>query len=184
MSLFFNKLSKLSDEELLRMEPGRKVWSEFYERYAALSFGVCLKYLKSPEKAQDATSDIFVKLPELIRKSDIQNFKPWFHTVVRNHCLMMLRKKNHEDLYEDAQFAESIIDEGAEELLLTKEKLLNGLSVCLDTLKAEQKTCVELFYIESLSYQDIVDQTGIELKKVKSHIQNGKRNLKICLEKK
>lgn len=64
------------------------------------------------------------------------------------------------------------------------EANLNALDECIDVLKKEQKECVKLFFLEKKSYQEVNELTGIDLKKVKSNIQNGKRNLKICLEEK
>ena len=60
---------------------------------------------------------------------------------------------------------------------------LGRLEKCIEELQDEQKQCVELFYIRKKPYQTIVESTGFEMKKVKSYIQNGKRNLKICMEK-
>jgi len=64
----------------------------------------------------------------------------------------------------------------------TREYELQRLEKCIEELKDEQKDCVKLFYLKELCYKDIVKHTGIELNKVKSYIQNGKRNLKICME--
>ena len=50
-------------------------------------------------------------------------------------------------------------------------------------LSVEQRRCIELFFYQDQSYQQIAEKTGYELKKVKSYIQNGKRNLRIYLEK-
>ncbi len=173
-----------TDEELIKKGSSRKVWGELYKRYAVLVFGVCLKYLKDTTKAEDATSELFVKLPQLLNKSEINNFKARLHTVSRNHCFMMLRKINKEDVYEEQLHGESLIEEDSTELELNREILLNGLSDCMCKLKPEQQTCIRLFYIENKSYQEVVDETNFELKKVKSYLQNGKRNLKICLENK
>lgn len=77
------------------------------------------------------------------------------------------------------------VENGDDLSLLQKiedELRFDALEIALKELKADQKTCVELFYLKHMSYGDIVDVTGYDLKKVKSYIQNGKRNLKLKLE--
>ena len=142
-----------------------------------------MKYLKDKAKAEDATSELFVRLPQLLLKNDISNFKAWLHTVSRNHCLMILRKENKQDVYEDKSHGDTSREDDSD-LGFNTDLLLNGLSDCMCKLKPEQQLCVHLFYIENNSYQEVVEETGFELKKVKSYIQNGKRNLKICLDNK
>jgi RNA polymerase sigma-70 factor (ECF subfamily) len=54
----------------------------------------------------------------------------------------------------------------------------------MQELNPEQSTCIQLFFLQKKSYQEIADQTQFNLLQVKSHIQNGKRNLRILMEKK
>jgi RNA polymerase sigma-70 factor (ECF subfamily) len=65
-----------------------------------------------------------------------------------------------------------------------REEKLELLEHCIATLQADQQTCVRLFFLENCCYNEIVSKTGLEWNQVRSHIQNGKRNLKICMEKK
>ena len=65
-----------------------------------------------------------------------------------------------------------------------KEVKLQQLEEGITKLNSEQKICVELFYLQNKSYVEVAEITGYELNQVKSYIQNGKRNLKIYLEKK
>jgi RNA polymerase sigma factor (sigma-70 family) len=158
-----------------------------YEKYMHLVFGVCLKYLKDREASRDTTMQIFEKLMVEIPKREIDNFKPWLHVITRNHCLMHLRsEKSRLAREEKALENDQIFMESSYELHLNNESVLDrdldALKKCIDLLKDEQKECIKLFYLEELCYQEIVDSTSFELKKVKSYIQNGKRNLKICME--
>lgn len=158
-----------------------------YEKYMHLVFGVCLKYLKDREASRDTTMQIFEKLMVEIPKREIDNFKPWLHVITRNHCLMHLRsEKSRSAREEKALENDQIFMESSYELHLNNESVLDrdldALKKCIDLLKDEQKECIKLFYLEELCYQEIVDSTSYELKKVKSYIQNGKRNLKICME--
>ena len=175
-------ITQLDDAQLLKLKMSKKVWAELYCRYAALVFGVCMKYLKNSLEAEDATANIFESLPHLLTKNTIHNFRPWLHTVTKNHCLMLLRKKNHDVDFEECLPYEAISEESND--VFQKEMKLGRLDECLRDLKEEQAKCVSLFYLEQMSYQSIAEQTGQDIKKVKSAIQNGKRNLKICIESK
>lgn len=130
---------------------------------------------------------IFEKLFTDLLKHKIENFKPWLHMVVRNHCLGLLRKdqslqKNEKSLKIEFDFMEY---EDEEHLIIEKEheNNVNNLNSALKQLKSEQKECVELFYLQEKSYTEITELTGFPIKKVKSYIQNGKRNLKLIMER-
>lgn len=162
------------------------ILGDLYDRYMHLIFGVCLKYLKDREKARDAVMDIFEQLPEKVQKHEIRNFKSWLHVLTKNHCLMILRSAS----YRREQHAEDISELHMESVSFlhhdngqAMESDLEALKKCIERLKNEQKTCVSMFFLEEQSYREIASQTEFELKKVKSHIQNGRRNLKICMEK-
>jgi RNA polymerase sigma-70 factor (ECF subfamily) len=160
---------------------------ELYKPYMPLVYGLCLKYLKDKEKAQDAVMEIFEELEVKLKKFEVDNFKSWLYVLAKNHCLMLLRsekKRNSESLSENhLSFMESeaALHHTSEDKL-EKEMELEKLESCIAQLKEEQKLCVELFYLQQKSYKEIEEQTKLELKKVKSFIQNGKRNLKICME--
>ena len=148
-----------------------------------LVFGVCLKYLKDRDESKDAVMQIFEKLFTVLKTHQIENFKSWLHVTTKNHCLMALRKSG--------KFAgEEKIDENVMELSYSahhedEQSLENDISAlkrCIETLKDQQKACIVLFFLEKKCYNEITEITEYSLKNVKSHIQNGKRNLKICME--
>jgi RNA polymerase sigma factor (sigma-70 family) len=184
--LFTRKnIKNLSDQELIsRLSEGdRHAEGELFIRYSPLVMGLCLKYMKSVPLAEDIMMSLFEKLPKKVSNSTIENFKNWLFSVSRNECLMELRKKK----IDTADFETSLLfaeDEGSKELEenLQKENELNKMESAIEELKEEQKKCIVLFYIKKASYDQIVSETGYDLKKVKSYIQNGKRNLKIILE--
>ena len=159
-----------------------------YQRYMHLVFGVCMKYLKKQEEAEDAVMQLFEKLVESLKQHEVSNFKSWLHVTARNHCLMALRarkagtakEKTEVSLSDDVEYLLPVHHEEEEDKLESDLQLLERV---IELLKPEQQTCVRLFYLEQRSYQEVADQTGFELKKVKSYIQNGKRNLKILMEK-
>lgn len=156
-----------------------------YNRYIHLVYGVCLKYFKDREKSKDAVNEIFEKLIKEVSRFEIQNFRSWLYVLVKNHCLMEIRRARNEqkrfDQFSHDRFMESVdirhpIDEERDDAL--EERLIK----CMEKLKQEQYSCIRLFYYENCCYKEIAGKLGIEEKKVKSYIQNGKRNLKICLE--
>jgi RNA polymerase sigma factor (sigma-70 family) len=176
----------VSDPELVaayRQSADLKILAVLYQRYMDLLYGVCLKYLKEPEAAKDAVMSIFEELAQKLRKHEVDNFKGWCYTLAKNHCLMQLRSskriRTQELKEEPMQSAEELHLNG----IMEKEEHLEKLSKCLGTLTPEQKTTVELFYLQNKSYKEIETVTGLEWNKVRSHIQNGRRNLKICMDK-
>ena len=189
--MFFKKLfrssEKQDDASLIRQYKATgdlAVLGELYDRYMHLVFGVCMKYLQDEETAKDATMDIFEKLVGSLKEHDVQNFKSWLHVVAKNHCLMQLRAArrfsengsahDQADVESDA-FLHHNREDTTEAQLVLIEKGLAALS-------GEQKECIELFYLQQKCYKEIAAITGYELKKVKSYIQNGKRNLKIFVQ--
>ncbi|MEQ9230688.1 MAG: sigma-70 family RNA polymerase sigma factor [Cyclobacteriaceae bacterium] len=171
-----------TDDHLLenyRKGQNSEDFSVVFSRYQHLVYGTCLKYLKNRDEAQDALMSIFEKLFEKLKTEEVTYFKSWLYMVTKNHCLMQLRKSNLEipsDLME-ITLPVHPIDEPDD-----LEQNLTALEECLETLKKDQEECVRLFYLEKKSYQEVSETTSFELKAVKSFIQNGKRNLKICLE--
>jgi RNA polymerase sigma-70 factor (ECF subfamily) len=160
---------------------------ELFKRYTGFVFLVSIKYLKDEDRSKDAVMQVFEKLFNNLLKHEIDNFKPWLHTVVRNHCLGLLRKdqsqqKNEQNLKVELDFMESEADN---HLIVEQayEKKISNLETALKQLKPEQKQCVELFYLQEKSYNEVTELTGFPIKKVKSYIQNGKRNLKIIMDK-
>jgi len=154
------------------------------QRYTLLLLGVCMKYLKNEEEAKDAVQQIFLKVITELHKYRVDYFKSWLYMITRNQCLMRLRDRQGKiakELTENLglQEQENNIAELAE-----KDALLAAMETSLEELNADQKTCVTLFYLQKKTYHEISDTTGYTLLQVKSHIQNGKRNLKMLVEKK
>lgn len=154
-----------------------------FQRYMDLLYGVCLKYLKDPESAKDAVMQIFEELVQKLTKHEVDNFKSWLYTLAKNYCLMQLRTpknlKTTEFRPESMQLDQDVHLNG----MMEKEENLQKLEKCLQTLSGEQKMAVELFYLQNKCYREISELTGIEWNKVRSYIQNGRRNLKLCMEK-
>ena len=185
----FTSLSNLSDQELLEQYQSSddlEALGTLYERHIHLVYGVSLKYLKETEESKDATMAIFEKLVTDLQKHEVRNFKSWLHVLTRNFCLMKLRstKSSQESNNIEMNFPDVVeLPDDEHHTDSTWESDLTLLDNCIEELKEEQKISVRLFFIEQKCYQDIVSSTGFNLKKVKSYIQNGKRNLRLCVEK-
>lgn len=176
----------LSDKELLQLykESGELAhWGELYSRYASLVYGVCLKYLKDRDEAKDAVMQLFEKLVTTLLSHEVENVKSWLYVTSRNHCLMQLRArkgKSHVEFSPELMENQFLLHLEEEPEM---EQNLSKLEKCIAELAAEQQQCVRLFYLQEKCYRDISGFMGLELNKVKSYIQNGKRNLKICMER-
>ena len=183
--MFLQKPSKKTDEELLRLyqTTGNLEWlSALYLRYASLVYGVCLKYLRDREQAKDAVMQIHEKLIESLLKHSITRFRSWLYVNARNHCLMHLRSTKNTRTEEIQPFlVENGPEQHPEEEIELEQNILK-LEKCIETLAGPQQLCVKLFYLQEKCYKEIRVETGFDLHQVKSYIQNGKRNLKICLE--
>jgi RNA polymerase sigma-70 factor, ECF subfamily len=177
---------KRDDLELIRTfrESGdAELVGLLFQRYVSLIYGVCLKYLKNREESKDATMQLFEKLLVVLREHEITHFKSWLYVTTRNHCLMQLRAGQNKHFIEiPDEFMENEarlhLEDGAD-----LESDLANLKKCMDRLEEGQKQCVQLFFLEQKCYKDICVLTRYEYNEVKSHIQNGKRNLKICMER-
>lgn len=176
-----------SDAELVSLyrDGGEQsILAVLYQRYMDLIYGVCLKYLKDPEASKDAVINIYEELIIKVRQHEVTHFKSWLYTLSRNHCLMQLRREKGKATIEiQPSFMQSEVMLHLDGVL-QKEEQLSQLEDCMKQLVTEQKDCVELFYLHGKCYNEIVEQTGLEWNKVRSHIQNGRRNLKLCMDSK
>jgi RNA polymerase sigma-70 factor (ECF subfamily) len=179
------KYKQFTDQDLIRRYKESAellVVGELYSRYMSLVYGVCLKYLRDREESRDAVMQIFEKLVSSLREHEIAHFKSWLYATSRNHCLMHLRARKGKNFEE---ITEAFMETGADLHLEDEAEMESNLSKlenCIETLVAEQKSCIRLFYIQQKCYKEIVALTGFDDNKVKSYIQNGKRNLKICMD--
>lgn len=188
--LYFQVVSKYRYDHITDSELLDKFYSDkdtqwlgiLLQRYTFLLLGVCMKYLKNEEAAKDAVQQIFLKAIVELEKYKVTYLKSWLYMVAKNHCLMNLRDRHIFIPVEER--TEIIATETGPEERIDKEATLTILEKALSELNREQKTCVTLFYLQKKSYQDIADTTGYTLLQVKSFIQNGKRNLKLLVEKK
>lgn len=180
------KPDKRSDVELLaayRQSGDSAPLGELYARYMELVYGLCLKYLQDAGKAEDAVMSIFEELLRKTKEHQIENFRSWLYVVAKNHCLMQLRKaKKNLTVSFEPEFMQSV-DQRRHSIELESENgKIEQLETCLGRLNTQQKRCVQLFYLEGKSYKEIAKEEELSLGSVRSYIQNGRRNLRICME--
>lgn len=186
----YSRQTQITDEQLVkafRKDQNLLILGTLYKRYMHMVYGVCMKYLKNREDSQDTVMQVFEILIRDIPRFEIRNFKSWLYTVTKNQCLMKLRIlqkiRNSQSINLSVEFMESTavmhpIDEVENDMVMTR------LERCLEQLNNWQKTCIEQFYYKKKCYKEIAEELKLNEKKVKSYIQNGKRNLKICMEQK
>lgn len=192
-------IKNCSDSELVQKfkeTRDNSLVGELFQRYTHLVFGVCMKYLKDEDEAKDGVMQIFEKILTDLHRHNVDNFKGWLYMVAKNHCMMYFRsKKNHVEL--PRELSNDGMDDDAPVGPITglpvelasdlhhngedKEKQLTLMESAVKELKPEQKICIELFYLQEKSYEEVSQMTGYSMKEVKSYIQNGKRNLKIIM---
>jgi len=175
----------IDDKELLQrfQQDGNNEWlGILLQRYTMLLFGVCMKYLKNEEDAKDSVQQIFLKVINELQKYKVEYFKSWLYMVAKNHCLMRLRDKGfritelNEQLVVPAEPGETLSPQ-------EKDRALDNMELALTRLNEEQQVCIRMFYLEKKTYQQISETTGYSNMQVKSNIQNGKRNLKIQMQR-
>lgn len=183
-----DKHNDITDQQLLEnfyASHDSKWLGILLERYTLLLLGVCMKYLKNEEEAKDSVQQIFLKVITELQKYKVEYFKSWIYMVAKNHCLMKLRDRHGKipsSLDENLVMAAG--SEPDTHTLLQNDKTLDLMESSLKELNREQQQCVTLFYLQKKSYSEISEETGYSLLQVKSYIQNGKRNMKILIERK
>jgi RNA polymerase sigma-70 factor (ECF subfamily) len=181
-----------SDESLVQMyreTNDKALIGELFNRYSGFVLAICMKYLKNNSEAEETTLVVFESLFSKLKHHKVEYFKTWLYSVAKNTCLELLRKnhsrRKREAEYQktEAMFMESVPEYHQKEENELKQNEDKALEEALNSLGEEQKVCLELFYMKGLTYNEIEKETGYSLKKVKSYLQNGKRNLKKKLEK-
>lgn len=176
----------IEDKELLQLfyeEADNELLGILLQRYTMLLFGVCMKYLKNEEDAKDSVQQIFLKVINELQKYKVDYFKSWLYMVAKNHCLMKLRDKGKRTSELNEQTFATPDERENTKTAIEKDITLSHMEAALNHLNNEQKLCVTLFYLEKKTYHQIAESTGHSVMQVKSSIQNGKRNLKIQMER-
>jgi len=189
----FTKNNKLkhSDKELINLykSTGNSIYvGELFQRYTHLISALAYQFIQNSTETEDAVMEIFEILLHDLKIYEVENFKSWLYSVTKNHALKVCKKtKQNRTINEELKNNEHDIVEFDDEITLSNEKIkeiqLLKLEEAIKQLSDDQKICIELFFLKDKSYAEIVEETGYNMNQVKSYIQNGKRNLKVYLEK-
>lgn len=182
-----NQYNSLSDDALVKLyqkELNTMYVGELYKRYSLLVYGLCYKYLKHEENAQDAVTEIFEIILEKLKSHEVNYFKSWLFIVSKNHLMRLKAKNNSLETIDIENISEKFMENEEDLSLNIREHESELLQQAISNLTDEQRTCIELFYYQQKPYQEVASMTGYDLNKVKSAIQNGKRNLKLFMEEK
>ena len=181
------KYTKHTDAELVELyqKDGDTIYAgELYKRYSLLVYGLSYKYLKHEEDAKDAVTEIFELILAKLKTHEVGFFKSWLFMVSKNHLIRKQAKNNSLEIIEIENISEKFMENEEDLSLNIREHESALLQEALSNLNDEQRTCIELFYYQQKPYQEVASMTGYDLNKVKSAIQNGKRNLKLFMEEK
>lgn len=188
------RFKDLSDSELIekyRSSVNDKYVNELLSRYAYLVLFICNKYFRNPEDSRDATMEILEKLTRGIMNTEIINFKSWLYVVTKNFCLNKLQNskglntqlvpidEDNSDRFMYISELDSLIEDEDDDSLKKKQILKEAL----EALDDDQRECLVLFYFEKKSYSEIMELKKWHQDKVRSCLQNGRRNLKIYFSK-
>ena len=178
------KYNDASDSELLQnfyTDHDNEWLGILLPRYTLLLLGVCMKYLKNEEDAKDCVQQIFLKIINELHKYKVEYFKSWIYMIAKNYCLMKLRERGKTTTELDEKITGVPDETEAKIALIEKDILLNKMMAAMKQLNPEQQLCVSLFYLQKKSYTEVAAITGFTMLQVKSHIQNGKRNLRLLI---
>jgi len=175
----------VNDEVLLkryRETEDLAVLGQLFQSHASMVYYVCYRYLQDSELSKDAVMQIFEELIIKVNKQEINKFGSWLYVLSRNYCLMQIRagKKMQYVSFDDVVEFPADLHQDEQD---NKERVLTALELCIGKLPEKQQQSINLFFLKEKCYKEIVDFTGYSLNDVKSFIQNGKRNLKICMDK-
>lgn len=195
MALNHQKIASLPDADLIKQfqrDQQRICVSVLYRRYEHLVYGNAAQYFPDHNDRQDIVGEVFEKVMRKLPTTQVESFSSWLFVMTRNVCISRLRKRPPEqsssDNWEEVEKKSGQFMENAAVTRLMNEgdpeRQLTLLRQALAELNGEQRQCVQLFFLEEKSYREIAELTAFPIKKVKSMLQNGKRNLRIQLSKK
>lgn len=187
MSWFSNsgKTDRKDDQELLERYLATRnleLLGQLFRAHSSMVYYVCYRYFQNTERSKDAVMQIFEELVKKIDKQEIRQFASWLYVLTKNYCLMQLRSDKKIQYVSFEEFVEFPVNQHQSDYH-EKEQALTALEKCIEKLPDRQKQSIDLFFLNEKCYKEIVELTGFNLNEVKSYIQNGKRNLKICMEK-
>lgn len=179
-------LSRFDDTELVELykkNPDTSLIEELYNRYSKRVYWWALKFLGNRLEAEEMVHDIFAAMMsgmlDLYQAREGAKFSSWLYRCVGNQCMKIVRKRN-EVIFNQVEVVDVpealIIDLEVE--VIAKE-WNEQLTSALNRLNQMQRVCCMRFYWDGMRYDEIAEELGITHDQVRSHLQNGLRNLRI-----
>jgi RNA polymerase sigma factor (sigma-70 family) len=165
----------VSDDELIeRIRGGAKhLYARLIDRYKDRAMTLSVRILKNREDAEEATQDAFVRAYNGLDKFEGNaKFGTWFYRIVYNVCLSRLGHTKDELLrveYDDEKGYDvssvRTVETGMQEF--ETHDMVDFIHRCIETLPAKYSTVLSLFYVQELSYEEIVEVTQLPLGTIK-----------------
>lgn len=192
MAVFGSKMnSGLTDEELIskyRFSHDNSYLGELFLRYLPNVFGVALGVLRNQKEAEDLTMTVFHKIASDLKRVEVKDFSSWLYQLTKGLCNIEAKKKTAGANESKNILIDELASKGDNGLFINatdngESKIdANNLRLAINTLNENQKVCIDLFYMQNKSYQEVAEATGFSVNQVKTNIQNGKRLLKTYIE--
>ena len=141
-----------------------EAWGELYRQYAPAIFRFCRRLLPTREDAEDATTEIFVKVRQKIGTYDSSRpFTAWLYKVASNHCWDTLRRRRIRQDLETGDLETLPLehpDPGQLERL-QNEHTSKAVRAGLARLPDRARMALVLRYYADMSYEEIADTLGV-----------------------
>ena len=152
-------------EVLARVEAGdADAWGELYRQYAAAIFRFCRRALPTKEDAEDATTEVFMKVRQKLGTYDSSRpFTAWLYRVASNHCWDMLRRRRIRQDLETGDLETLPLEHPEPDQLerLQAEHTSKQVRSGLARLPDRARMALVLRYYADMSYDEIADTIGV-----------------------
>jgi RNA polymerase sigma-70 factor, ECF subfamily len=153
----------------------REALAMLYDRYSSLAYGVAMRVLGDPARAEDAVQDAFINVWNRASTFDAArgSLRAWLLTTVRNRCIDYLRgrgsrERREDELNPNADYAQAPSDPWREVALSLERAAVRD---AMSSLPAEQRQVVEMAYFGGYSHAEIADMTRVPLGTVKGRMR-------------
>ena len=143
-------------------------------------YAVCYQMLKDSLEAEEVVQDSFIKLWQAKEKGTKQT-KAWLYQVAKNHCLDLLRRRQHEIKYQQHSLLDEKVTRSACDELINIE-LSEHISMAINALKEPYKSLIVLREISQLSYQQLADVLDLNVQQIKVYLHRARKTLQQSLK--
>ena len=172
----------MTEQELIQSCKAQKRNAQkvLYDRYSPVLLGICRRYVRQPEDAEDVLLEVFYKILTNIQQFKGKgSFEGWMKRIAVNESLMFLRKKKNYSISLDVYPLDLKDKAHSIEEKLIEEDILK----LLDKLPTGYRTIFNLYVIEGFKHREIAEQLGISINTSKSQLILAKKRLSEILKK-